>query len=149
MEITSLIPHRPPMLLLDKLVEWDLDLKKLTASKTISQDDHFVQGHYPNYPIVPGVITCEMLFQSGACLMSMLLNEKKIGAKYDTPGVPVVSRIQQSKFKGMIRPGDTVQLTVELTDQVSSAFYLKGSAKVDGKTMATVDFTCMIAEFPV
>lgn len=140
-EIQKLIPHRPPMLLVDEVTELDKTARRIQAKKTIQADEFFLQGHYPGFPIVPGVITCECIFQTGAILLASVFDELA-----DQGKVPVVSRIGKSKFSRMIRPGDQVTLKAEVTEQVSSAYYLKGSAEVEGKVAAKVEFVCMATE---
>ncbi len=138
--IQGLIPHRPPMLLVDEVTEWNKHSKTIQAQKTIRNNEFFLQGHYPDFPIVPGVITLECIFQTGAILLSLCFDELTQGNK-----VPVVSRVGKAKFSRMIRPNEEITLKAEVTEQVSTAYYLKGSAEVDGKVAARVDFVCMAA----
>ena len=136
----DLIPHRAPMLLIDEIIEIDASAKTIMAKKTIRKDEFFLQGHYPGFPLVPGVITCESIIQSGAALLSYV---RKQGATFDSSAVPVIARIGNAKFMDMIRPGDEVILKSEIVEQIGQAFYLKGSASVGGKVKAKVDFVCM------
>ena len=136
-EIEKLIPHRPPMRLLDEIVS--RDETSIVCRKTFRDDDPFVQGHFPGYPIVPGVIQCECCLQAGAILLH-----------HHTPSggdaVPVATRLDSVKFKQMVRPGDTVEIHVTLKDQLSTAFFLAGKMLLDGKVTARLDFTCSIAD---
>ena len=145
MQINKLIPHRAPMLLVDEIIEIDIKTQKIEALKRVRDNEFFLQGHYPDFAIVPGVITCEMLFQTGALLISqmMLSNDEPLGDK-----VPVVTRSNNIRFKNMILPGNDVQLKVELIETIGPAFYLKGSAKVENKLAASLEFTCMLAPKP-
>ncbi len=147
-DIESLIPHRGAMLLLDQIVDFDADQGSMVATKIVRDDDPYLQGHFPGFPIVPGVITCECIFQTAAALLSALSASGKLADLPETPAkrVPVVARVGRVKFKEMIRPGDTIEMKVELTDRMGGAFYLKGSAAVDGQTKASAEFTCMYAE---
>ena len=135
-EIHSAIPHRAPMLLVDEIVERDDD--SIVCKKTFGADEFFVQGHYPGHPIVPGVILCEATVQSGAILLSNRVDADG--------GVPVLTRMNDVKFKNMVHPGDTIEMQVKLDDVVSSAFYLTGQAKVNGKTAARLSFVCTLAK---
>ncbi len=130
------IPHRPPMRLLDEIVSQDES--KIVCRKTFRDDEFFVQGHFPDYPLVPGVIQCECCLQAGAILLSD-----------QTPGddgtVPVATRMDAVKFKRMVRPGDTVEVEVTLNERVSSAFYMTGKVMLDGKLAARLDFACSVA----
>ena len=142
LNVKELIPHRPPMLLVDEILEYSAENKTLTAKKTVRKDEYFLQGHYPNHPIVPGVIICEAIFQAGAALMSALFKDQI------NEGLPLVVRISNAKFKQMVHPGDVLELKADLKEQVKSAFYLRGQASVNGKTSATVDFTVMLGAKP-
>jgi 3-hydroxyacyl-[acyl-carrier-protein] dehydratase len=110
-DILSAIPHRPPMLLLDEIVEQSE--ARIVCTKTFRPDEFFFQGHYPDYPLVPGVILLEAAMQAGAVLVSHVPLEG---------GVPVASRINDVKFKKMVRPGDTVTLEVTLNERLADAF---------------------------
>ena len=134
--ILSAIPHRAPMLLVDEIVSRDED--SIVCRKTFDADEFFFQGHYPGQPIVPGVILCEATVQSGA----ILLSAKMANAK----GVPVLTRMSDVKFKTMVKPGDTIEMTAKIDEVVSTAYYLTGTAKVNGKTAARLSFTCTVAE---
>lgn len=134
-EIEAAIPHRPPMLLVDEIV--DRDENRIHCRRVFSGDEFFFQGHYPNQPLVPGVILCEAAVQAGAILLSGQLTE--------TGGVPVLTRMGDVKFKQMVRPGDTVDLEVTLDDRVSNAFYLTGKVLCAGKLAARLGFVCTMA----
>jgi 3-hydroxyacyl-[acyl-carrier-protein] dehydratase len=134
--IHAAIPHRAPMLLVDEIVSQEED--SIVCRKTFRADEYFFQGHYPDQPITPGVILCEATVQSGAVLLASKMQE--------STGVPVLTRMSDVKFKTMVKPGDTIEMSVKIDDVVSSAFYLTGVAKVDGKVAARLSFTCTVAE---
>ena len=141
-QILTLIPHRPPMLLIDNIVSLQGD--DIVCQKTFQADEFFFQGHYPNQPIVPGVILCEAAMQAGACLLST-----KIAADSNdesTGKVPVVTRLNNVKFKQMVKPGDTIELAITLTERISSAFFLNSKVTVDGKLATRFDFACTLAD---
>lgn len=135
-QIEKLIPHRKPMLLVDEVIEQTES--RILCKKTFSPDEFFLQGHFPNFPLVPGVILCECCLQSGAILLSQF-----------TPNdgsVPVATRLDGAKFKRMVRPGETVTIDVTLNDVVSSAYFMTGKVTVDGKLAARLDFACSVAK---
>lgn len=134
-EIEAAIPHRPPMLLIDEIVE--RDERRIVCRKTFHADEFFFQGHYPDYPLVPGVILCEASMQAGAVLLSKFVPAN--GA------VPVATRLSDVKFKQMIRPGDTIEIDVTLNDQLANAFYLTAKVTVGGKSAVRFDFACTAA----
>ncbi len=137
---TTLIPHRPPFLLVDEILELAED--HVVARKHLAADDPLLRqvypGHYPQQPITPGVLLCEMIFQAGAALMSHRLG--------DYEGTPVLARINEAKFRRVVHPGETVELRAEFSDQVGKAVYMKGTAAVDGQTAVQVRFTCALTD---
>lgn len=126
--ITDLIPQRPPFLFVDKIIE--RSDKTITTTLKLSGDEDFFKGHFPGNPVMPGVLLQEALFQSGAALM----------AGMEGGGLGVVTRVQNAKFKSMVRPGDELVMTVELTESLANAHYMKGTTKVDGKTVLVIEF---------
>jgi len=134
-QILSAIPHRPPMLLVDEVVEWHD--QRIVCRKAFLPDEWFFQGHYPDYPLVPGVILCEAAMQAGAVLLS----------KFATAGgVPVAGRLNDVKFKRMVRPGDTVLLDVTLDERMGDAFFLSAKVMCEGKAAATLSFVVTMAK---
>ena len=133
--ITELIPQRPPFLFVDKVL--DRSDEKIKTSLKLSGNEEFFKGHFPGNPIMPGVLLQEALFQSGAALMAGLSQ----GA-----GLGVVTRVQNAKFKNMVRPGDEVIMEVELTESLANAHYMKGTSKVAGKTVLVLEFTVASVE---
>lgn len=136
------IPHRPPMLLLDKIVS--SDESSMVCEKTFRDDEFFVQGHFPGQPIVPGVIQCECCMQAGALLIAKTTSGSPTEQQRGL--LPVATRMDAVKFKRMVRPGDTVQIHVTLNDRVSNAFYLTGKMMLNGKLAARLDFACSLAD---
>jgi len=131
-EILNAIPHRPPFLFVDRIVE--LSGTKIRTTKEIRPDEPVFEGHYPGQPIMPGALICESIFQTGAVLLSKMMGG--IGE-----GVPVLTRINNAKFKSIVTPGSTLDIEAELVERVSNAYYMKGKASVAGKTSVTVEFT--------
>jgi len=130
-DVLKAIPHRPPFLFVDKIVE--LTDTKIKATKEINPGEAFFQGHYPGNPIMPGVLICESIFQTGAILLSNIITDI-------SEGTPVLTRINNGKFKNIVRPGATLEMEVEIVERVSNAFFMKGKASVEGKTAVTVEF---------
>ena len=130
------IPHRPPFLFIDKVTEETQD--SIKAKKFIDPKEPFFQGHYPDRPIMPGVLIFESIFQAGAVMMGKrIANEGRI---------PVLTRVNNIKLKHAVNPGDSLQIEVKLNDLVSSAAYMSGKASVNGKTAVTLEFTAMLVE---
>jgi len=131
-QIEALIPHRPPMLLVDEILEQDE--QRIVCRKTFRADEFFLQGHYPDYPLVPGVILCEASMQAGAILLSRFAGD----------GVPVATRMNDVRFRKMVRPGDTVRVEVQLIERVAQAFFLKAKVLRDGETVMRFEFACAV-----
>ncbi|GIW99300.1 MAG: beta-hydroxyacyl-ACP dehydratase [Pirellulaceae bacterium] len=137
-QIETLLPHRPPMLLIDTIVEQDEG--RIVATRTFHRDEFFVQGHFPGHPIVPGVVLCECALQAGAALVGSLTSPPE--ATTADKRLPVVTRIDGVKFKQQVHPGQTVVIEARLTERLSDAFFLTGKISLDGKLAARLDFAC-------
>ena len=136
-EILKAIPHRPPFLFVDKVVE--LTENKIKATREMRSDESFFQGHFPGNPIMPGVLICESIFQAAGILLSNILGG--VGGS-----TPVLTRISNAKFKNIVRPGDLLELQAEVVETVSNASFMKGSASVAGKTAVTVEFAVSVVK---
>lgn len=136
-EIEAAIPHRPPMRLIDEIVS--RDEKTLVCRKTFHAGEFFVQGHFPGQPIVPGVIQCECCLQAGAVLLNQIMDGGE-------DSVPVATRMDNVKFKKIVRPGDTVEVQVTLKEQLSNAFFLTGKMTLGGKLAMRLDFAVSVTQ---
>jgi 3-hydroxyacyl-[acyl-carrier-protein] dehydratase len=134
--IKRAIPHREPFLLVDEIVEQTDN--RIVCCKRFTGDEFWYRGHYPEFPLTPGVLLCEAAMQAGAVLLSKFASDGQ-------GGVPVVTRMNNVKFKQMVRPGDTVDLEVELVERMADAFFLNAKVTVDGKIAVTFDFACKMA----
>ena len=135
-EIKQILPHREPMLLVDE-VELNED-GTATGYYHVRGDEFFLQGHFPQNPIVPGVIQCEMMAQS-ACVM-FAERMKKSGS------LPVYTGLDKVRFKGMIKPGDTIQIDTKLIRERHPLYQLHGELSVQGKKCMSGDFSFAILE---
>ncbi|GIW95918.1 MAG: hypothetical protein KatS3mg110_3959 [Pirellulaceae bacterium] len=126
------------MLLLDEAV-WH-EPERLVARRTFSAEEFFLQGHFPGDPVVPGVILCECALQAGAVLAAL----RHPGLLCDSR--PVVTRLQQVRFKRMVRPDECVEAEVQLTDKAADAYYMHGRLRVLQTVAATLEFACMMTQ---
>ena len=137
--ILARIPHRPPFLWLDRVLE--ITDEMIRAEKVVPRDLDIFQGHYPHYPLMPGVLLCEAVFQAGALLIGELIRGQKDDSQ-GRDGVPVLTRILGAKFKREVRPGDVLEITARLIERMGPAWLMKGHVRVGGKIMVQVEFAC-------
>lgn len=140
-EICRLIPHRPPFLWVDQVLELNHD--NIRATKQIASDLDLFQGHYPHYPIMPGVLLCEAVFQTGALLVASMMKNK---ADNQEDMVPVLTRIINAKFKREVHPGDAIEMIVKLDEQLDSVWFMKGKVLLKGKVAVKVKFSCKLIQ---
>jgi 3-hydroxyacyl-[acyl-carrier-protein] dehydratase len=138
-QITSLIPHRPPFLWVDKIIDATKD--SIVAEKRIPENLELFKGHYPGHPLLPGVLLCEAIFQTGALLIASVLEKSE---NIDCKKIPVLTKIIGARFKRQVQPGDTVQMTVKLIETFSSVCIFKGTAHVNGKLAVKTEFSCAL-----
>ncbi len=138
-KVTDLIPHRPPFLWVDSILEWDKT--SIVAEKKILTDLDVFKGHYPQHPILPGVLLCESLFQTGALLIALLMKN----TESPSVGVPVITRVEDTKFKRPVGPGDVLQMQVTLKETFSGVWFLKGILRVKEKVAVKTNFCCTLA----
>lgn len=127
-EIKNILPHRDAMLLID-----EAELKDGVAygKKTIVGDEWFLQGHFPDNPVVPGVILCEILGQS-ACV---LLSEENEGA------TPFFTGLDKVRFKNSVRPGDILETQCKLIKNKGVFYWAEGKGFVNGKLCVSAEFS--------
>jgi 3-hydroxyacyl-[acyl-carrier-protein] dehydratase len=137
--ISSLIPHRPPFLWVDTIIE--STATSMTAEKTIPVDLDIFAGHYPGNPLLPGVLLCEAIFQTGALLIAHLFDKTDLN---ENNKVPVLTKISGARFKRPVLPGETVRMSVKLIDTISSVCVFKGTAHVNGELAVKTEFSCAL-----
>ncbi|MEM8944184.1 MAG: 3-hydroxyacyl-ACP dehydratase FabZ family protein [Planctomycetota bacterium] len=143
--IQQAIPHRPPFLLLDEIVEQSDE--RIVCRKQFSGDEFWYQGHYPDYPLTPGVLLCEASMQAGAVLLSKITVEAQAG-QGSAGGVPVATRMNNVQFRAMVHPGDEITIEVDLVERLSNAYFMKAKVTnaTQGKVAARLEFACTVAE---
>ena len=140
-EILRTIPHRPPFLFIDEIVELRED--GATCKRTIRSDEPQFEGHYPGNPIMPGVLLCESCFQAGAIYLAKQIEQEGRSLNDVTP---VLSRIADARFKQMVKPGDEITIEVTMKETVSRFYFMKGKVLKGGKPAMTIEFALAMVE---
>lgn len=135
-DIIRLLPHRYPFLLVDRVVEFQ-DGERLAAIKNVTSNEPFFAGHFPNRPIMPGVLICEALVQAGGLLASCSADGLPPGR-----GI-VLAGLERVRFRRRVVPGDQLRLEVELVHKRRPLWKMKGRARVDGQVVAEAEFLTM------
>ncbi|BAB07454.1 3-hydroxyacyl-ACP dehydratase FabZ [Halalkalibacterium halodurans] len=129
-DIKKIIPHRYPFLLIDRLEELE-DGKRAVGIKNVTVNEDFFNGHFPDYPVMPGVLIVEALAQVGACA---ILNVEENKGK-----LAFFAGIDNCRFKEQVKPGDQLRLEVEIVRMKGPVGKGRGVASVNGKTVAETD----------
>ena len=140
-DVTEFIPHRPPFLFLDRIVEHQGDT--LVAEWDVPADLFAFEGHFPGEPVLPGVLISEFCFQAGAVLIYATSQDDQEAA-----GVPVLTRIEDAKFRKIVRPGETLRAAIKLTDRLSNARYVTAKVTSDGETVVRLKCVLAVASPP-
>ena len=128
-EIKKCLPHRYPFLLVDRIVH--IEEKKITGLKNVTVNEPFFVGHFPEHPVMPGVLIIEALAQT--CGVLVLKREENKGK------LAYFASINNAKFRKPVFPGDTLMLEVEVTRHKSRVVQVRGVAKVSGEVAAEAD----------
>ncbi len=136
MQVTDLIPHRPPFLFVDEIVAETPE--SLTAKRTFRAEEDFYKGHYPGAPITPGVILCEAVFQTGALYMA---RQAQAAGLKPGEGVPLLAKISDVRFRSPVYPGDTITIEVKKKDALGGFTMMSGSVKNGDKRVLSVEFS--------
>jgi len=137
--IQKLLPHRPPFLLVDRVVEFEAH-KRLVAWKGVTMNEPFFPGHFPGHPVMPGVLILEALAQAGALLAIMSLGP----SAHDK--ITYLMGIDGAKFRKPVVPGDRLELHVEVSKQKGAVWKENAKAIVDGQVVAECEFMAMLAD---
>jgi 3-hydroxyacyl-[acyl-carrier-protein] dehydratase len=137
-EIQSIIPHRYPMLLIDRIVEIE-PLKRIVGIKNITMNEAVFQGHFPGAPVFPGVYIIEALAQTGAVLLMREIPDREHKLLYFTG-------IDEAKFRRPVVPGDQLRLEVTVQRYKMGYAKLRGEAFVDGQLVAEANISSALAD---
>ena len=136
--IREILPHRFPFLLVDKIVELE-PREYIVGIKQVTINEHFFQGHFPEMPVMPGVLQIEALAQVGAILAMREFEDRN-------EKIPFFSGIDKARFRRPVVPGDTLRLEVTATRIGNKVQTMRGLAKVDDKITAEAEIMCIIGK---
>lgn len=139
-DIESRIPHRDPFLFVDRILEQTED--SIITEWTVSPEMDVFRGHYPGSPLLPGVLSAEFCFQSAALLFS------NPGSTESSGGVPVLTKIEDARYKRMVRPGETLTARLELTERLGPARYMRGQVRCGDELVLRLSFVVALTEVP-
>jgi 3-hydroxyacyl-[acyl-carrier-protein] dehydratase len=137
--IQALIPHRFPFLLVDRVLEIE-PLKRILAVKAVTFNEPWFAGHFPGYPVMPGVLVVEAMAQTGAILVCHSLSAEERAGK-----VTYFTGIDHARFRQPVMPGCLLELRCQVVRNRGPVFKQHGEAWVDGELCAELDFMAMLA----
>ena len=136
-DVQALLPHRAPFLFVDRVIE--RTEASIVTEWEVPLDLDCFRGHYPGRPVLPGVLLCEFVFQSGAILAGAV-TEPAAG------GVPVLARIEEARFKKMVAPGERLRAEVELLERLAGVAFCSARVRSGEKTVLTTRFALARSE---
>ncbi|WP_367345463.1 3-hydroxyacyl-ACP dehydratase FabZ [Stenotrophomonas bentonitica] len=135
-QIQALIPHRYPFLLVDKVVSIDYEKRTIVATKNVSINEPFFQGHFPSQPIMPGVLIIEAMAQAGGVLTQLTLGRDAQSKLF------YMVKVDKARFSKQVVPGDVLEMHVEIKRVIRNMAVYDCMAKVDGEVVACAEVLC-------
>jgi 3-hydroxyacyl-[acyl-carrier-protein] dehydratase len=135
-DIMAILPHRYPFLLIDRVIEIERK-KRIVAIKNVSINEPFFQGHFPNYPIMPGVLVIESMAQAGGALLLTEIPDRE-------SKLMVFTGIERAKFRRPVVPGDQLRIEINVLQWKTRAVRMEGLATVEGKLACEATVMCQL-----
>ena len=136
-EIRAILPHRYPFLLVDRIVE--MDAERVVGIKNVTHNEPFFQGHFPDFPVMPGVLIVEAMAQTAGILVLASMPDR-------ASKLVLLVAIESARFRRPVVPGDTLRMEMAVIKRKASVAKFAGSATVDGKVVAEVEVMCKLAD---
>jgi 3-hydroxyacyl-[acyl-carrier-protein] dehydratase len=136
-EIRKILPHRYPMLLVDSVVE--LEAERIVGIKNVTSNEPWSVGHFPDYPVMPGVLIVEAMAQVAGVLVLKQIEDRD-------RKLVLLASIEQAKFRRPVRPGDQLRIEMKIGKRKASIAKMYGQATVDGAVVAEAEVMCKLAD---
>lgn len=138
-DIRDILPHRYPMLMVDRIVEIGPD--SIVGIKNVTANEPFFQGHFPEYPVMPGVLIVEAMAQVGGILVLKELEDRKTK-------LVLFAAIEEAKFRRPVLPGDVLRMELKTLKRKATIVKMQGTALVEGQVVAEAVVMCKIVDLP-
>lgn len=137
LEIRDILPHRYPFLLVDRILEFEEE--RIVGIKNVTVNEPFFVGHFPDFPVMPGVLIVEAMAQvAGVLVLKQIPNRKE--------KLVLLASVEQAKFRRPVRPGDQLRIEMKFTRRKASVAKMTGVATVDGVVVAEAELMCKLAD---
>jgi beta-hydroxyacyl-ACP dehydratase FabZ len=136
-EIRDILPHRFPMLLVDRIVE--LEAERIVGVKNVTANEPFFMGHFPEFPVMPGVLIVEAMAQVAGVLVLKQIEDRK-------NKLVLLATVDEARFRRPVRPGDQLRIEMVLIKRKASVAKMRGKATVDGVVVAEAEMMCKLAD---
>ncbi len=136
-QIREILPHRYPFLLVDRIEE--LEAERIVGIKNVTINEPFFMGHFPDFPVMPGVLIVEAMAQVAGVLVLSQIEDRK-------SKLVLLASIEEAKFRRPVRPGDQLRIEMKMVKRKSTIAKMSGVATIDGNVVAEATMLCKLAD---